>query len=224
MKLKSHFFLLPFLVTNTFAQSWKKQSNKNMADSVYAVYSWEVHDDVHGAYGEIILTKGRRFSYISASPLSNQEFSEGTYYLKKDTLILNSDLQYNNIMVKIEYIDSSKTDSNYKRINFPRNILGDTLTDGYYLINYDSSLSGMFFPDFPITTRDRILLDSMHHFKVKINRADFGSDWIPVQKNNKFINVIILTTKDYHDNNPKVFSNYKFLIKGDSIIEITRTL
>jgi hypothetical protein len=41
MKLKSHFFLLLFLVTNTFAQSWKKQSNKNMADSVYAVYFWE---------------------------------------------------------------------------------------------------------------------------------------------------------------------------------------
>ena len=144
MKLSISNTIFLFLFgTTCYSQNWLKQ-DIDKSDSLYAKFSWDAHDNYHSALGEIILSKSGKFNYVSARPLMNKEFSKGFYKIIKDTLILNSELQPNNIKVSIEYLDSLNTDSAYKILNFPLNELGKPIYQAYYSLNNDTSLNNIY--------------------------------------------------------------------------------
>lgn len=203
-----------FILSKSYGQNWAKQPNTK-PDSLFAVYSWEAHDDYHSAGGEIILTKSGRFSYKAFYPLNSYEYSEGDYRIKKDTLILTSDFQTDNMKVAIDYVDTTTSDSTYTRLTFPQNQNGNTLYNAYYFINGDTSVNGHYDPMLPF---NRELLASIKSIKVAFYEINCGSMWIPVNQADKFIKVTLLTDKNLNEGSYKVIKNWKLKIVENKLI------
>jgi hypothetical protein len=221
--LRSIVFIPLFFIANAYAQNnWQKQKVEKKPDSIYAIYSWAERMGQHGASGKLILSKSGRFTYSSSWPLANENFSEGTYSINKDTIILNSYVQPENIEIRIEYIDSLNIDKSYNRLPLPIDLKGKSVY-AYYLINNDSTDNGIFVPDDIINPNFRNLIDSIYSLKVQINTTHFGSKWVTIPKNNKFIRVVVLTEKDFYYYRPEVITNYKILIKGNKLIDISNS-
>jgi hypothetical protein len=220
--LKSIFFIPLFFIANTYAQDWQKKKNDKKIDSMYATYSRQEPYGQHPASGNLVLLKSGRFKYSSIRPIYFEQFSEGIFSIRKDTLILNSYAQPENLSVTVEYVDSLNTDSSYDRLPLPKNLNGEVL-NGYYLINSDTIANGFYVSGFPIGFNYKNLIDSMYRLKVKTRDGDFGSKWIPIAKTDKFIRVLVLTEKDFSYYKPVVITNYKFLIKGNKLVDISNS-
>ena len=219
-QLSKYIFLIftgVFVASFSYSQDWTKQLINKKGDSLFAVYAWEAHDDYHSASGEIILTKKARFSYSAFYPFNFHEYSEGTYRINKDTLILTSDFQSDNMKVAINYIDTTTSDTSYTRLSFPRNQKGDTLYNAYYFINNDTSVNGHYDPMLPDS---RGLLTSIKSIKVRFYETDCGSDWIPINQTDKFIKVTLLADTNLNERLYKVLSGWKFKITKEKLIDL----
>ena len=213
-------FLLLFTINFTiilYSQDWKKENINPHADSLLAVYSWSAGNQYHTAWGKLFLFKNKRYKYSSFYPFADEEYSEGNYKFRKDTLILNSDFQPNKVQVKVNYLDTSITDTAFKKINFIKNKNGKLIYNGYYLLNNDTTLNGWYDPGLPF---NKNLLNSIHSLKVLFNYNDFSSAWIPILTNDKFIEVVILSDKDFDNYRNKVFTNYKFRMNKKMLVEL----
>lgn len=204
-----------FILSKACGQNWTKQSDTK-ADSLFAVYTWEAHDDYHSAAGEIVLTKKGRFFYKAFYPLNSHEYSEGAYRIKKDTLILTSDFQADNMKVAINYVDTTTSDSAYIRLTFPQNQNGDTLYNAYYFINGDTSVNGHYDPMLPY---NRELLTSIKSIKVAFYETNCGSMWMPINQADKFIKVTLLTDKNLNERSYKAI-DWKFKIVKNELIRL----
>jgi hypothetical protein len=205
------------------AQRWNKTKiQKNNGDTA-AVYSWESHNDYHFAYGRLVLLRSGRFIYTSERPFDITAFSEGTFRINKDTLVLNSDLQADNVELKVEYIDSTNNDSSYKRLSFLTNLQDTVLWKARYQLNNDTTINGSYYADFPLSWYPKNFLLKIFSLKVEFGPG-FGSPWIPLLAGNQFIKVTVLSDKDFNNYEPKVLTNYKFLIRGNKLVDITGKL
>jgi len=227
MKCTPKYFML-FCVAIALAISlfgqrweWKRQPLDKKADSVFAIYSWEMHDNNHSAAGEIVLMKTGRFKYTSHRPMGYQEYSDGKYTIKKDRLTLISDLQSTNIKIAVTYIDTSIADTLYTRLYAPTNNKGDYISNAYYFLNHDTTNIGWFDPAYPL---NRHYLNSITSLKVVFDGTDFGSDWIPITRSDKFIRVTVLTDKNYSKYRPRVFASWKFNMTKSKIIELSKSI
>lgn len=218
-KVITYFIFLISSAVNAHAQSWNRITiNKNNTDTL-AIYRWEWYNDYHSAYGELDLLKSGRFVYNSERPLDFREFSEGTFTISKDTLILNSDLQADNVQIKVEYIDSTNNDTTYKRLSFLRNLDDTILWKARYMLNNDTTFRGTYYADFPLSFYPKNFLSNIISLKVELGPG-FGSSWIPIRKNNKFMKVTVLSHKDFNRYQPKVLTNYKFVLVGNKLVDI----
>lgn len=208
-----------FIALFSYSQNWTKQPSKAKQDSIFAVYAWEAHDQYHAAGGEITLTKKGRFQYRSFRPLSYQEHAEGTYRMKKDTIILTSDLQSDNLKVAITYLDGVGNDTLYSRLLHPLKKDGDTLYNTYYFLNNDTSLNGHYDPSFASNIAP---LTSVKNLKVMFYDTNWGSAWIPVTQPDKFLKVIVLTAVDVDDRTYKVLKDWKLKVVGNRLIDLSQ--
>jgi hypothetical protein len=214
-------FLLCFSVlslSSLSGQEWIKERSVKKNDSIFAIYSWRIDLKVHSGYGKIILKKGGRFFY-SSELLGAKDYSEGRYRIKENLLTLTSDLQFDNIKFEIKYIDTTIIDSSYSRLTFPQNLKGETMYCGYYYLNWDTSWNGLYLPGF---LRDPRKLDSLKSIKVGFDPNNFGTKFVTVEKSNRFIKVVILTEKNFDNYSPLVFSNWRFRILKNKLIEISK--
>lgn len=185
---------------------------------MYAVYVWQYHDQYHSAFEKLILLKNGRYNYTSYHPFSNKEYSEGSYAITKTTLTLNNDFQPGNLPVKIDYIDTSNTDTLFKKLNFARNMKGKIIYSSYYSIDTDTSDRTAFFPNYLF---DMFLIQRrFSRIKLCFDNEGFTSAWTPVLQNNKFIQVTILSDKDFDEYKNKVFADVKFTIKKNKLIPL----
>jgi len=210
-------FAFVFNFSLSHCQDWTKQKLQSK-DTEFAIYSWEAHDEYHSAYGEIFLLKNGQFKYFSHYPLNTNEFSVGNYIIHKDTLLLTSDFQKNNMKVDISYIDSSTTDTSYTRLSFPRNQKGKILFNAYYFLNNDTSFKSHLDPKLPY---NKELLNSITSLMVRFYDMDCGSDWIPISTSNKFINVTMMTDKNLDGESLYKVMNWKFKMSSDKLIAVT---
>lgn len=221
-RIKKYTFLVlilsTFIVKVSSAQNWKKETLNKRQDSLFAVYSWEVHDKVHGAGEQITLTKKGRFKYTGYWPLNSKKFSEGYYSIDDNIITLNSDLQFDNVKANIAYFDTTAKDPLYSRLSFPKNNKGESIFKSFYYINYDTTSKGIFDPEFLIHLN---LTHSIKSIKVRFWNADFGSSWIPIQQNGKFISVKINTDENFDSYKPKVLKNWKLKIYKNRLIDFT---
>lgn len=222
MQCFKYLFLLAttiFVTLFSYSQNWTRQPSKAKRDSLFAVFSWEAHDQYHAAGGEIILLKNGRFRYWEFYPLNFQEHAEGTYRIKKDTLTLTSDLQSDNLKAIINYVDSIGNDTLYTRLRHPMNKKGDTLYNAYYFINNDTSVNGHYDPWFYSNIPPLTVVKSL---KVMFYDTNWGSNWIPVTQPDKFLKVTVLTDVDTDDHTYKVLKNWKFKIIGNRLIDLSK--
>jgi hypothetical protein len=210
-------FFCCFFVSKTHCQDWGKKVLSKNDDSLFAVYTWDAHDNYHSAGGEIILTKKGRFKYSAFYPLNFHEWSEGAYKVIKDTLVLAGDFQLDNMKTDISYIDTLSKDSSYTRLSFPLNQKGDTLFNAFYFINNDTSANGQYDPMFPFNQKQ---LTSMKSIKVRFYETDCGSPWIPIDQPDKFIKVTLLTDKNLNQPLYKVINGWKFKIVKNKLINV----
>ncbi len=213
------FSLLIFLSLNyslCICQDWTKQKlQKN--DTISSIYSLEAHDAYHSAFAEIILFKDGKFKYSAHYPLNNNEYSEGKFNLKNDTLSLVSDFQKNNMKVTLIYIDTITVGTSYARISFPRNLKGEIFYNAYYFINNDTTFKNQFDP---MMLYHKEILDSIKSIMVKFYDMDCGSTWIPITNPNTFIKVIMMTDKNLDNDMEYKIINWEFKIKNDKLITI----
>lgn len=167
----------------------------------------------------MILGKNGRFKYSAFYPLNYFEWSEGTYKIHKDTLVLLSDFLSNNMKVAVDYIDTTTNDTSYTRLSFPLNQKSDTLYNAFYFINEDSSTNGHFDP---MLTINRELLTSIKSIKVRFYETDCGSSWIPIDQPDKFIKVTLLTDKNLNERLYKVINSWKFKIVKNKLINLSQ--
>jgi hypothetical protein len=208
-----------FFAYTSYSQNWTKQPLKRGDESLFAIYVWEQHDQNHGAKGEIILTKKGRFSYSAYYPLNFQEHSSGTYQIKKDTLVLTSDLQSDNLKVTISYIDDVGNDTLFTRLRYPVNKKGDSLTNTYYFINKDTSLNSHY--DLWATSIDPLTV--VKSLKLMFYDTNVGSDWIPVTYPEKYLKVTVLTDINEDDRTYKVLKEWKFKLTGNKLTDLSGT-
>jgi hypothetical protein len=201
-------------------QEWKKQPLDKNNDSLVAIYSWEVHVSVHSAGGEIILFKTGRYKYSGYRPFDDDQYSEGSYKLTRHTLILNSDFQPDSLKVKVDYLDSFSSKSDFVRLGKPKNSNGKIIDRSFYQIN-DTATKSFFEPYYPFTWPK---LDSLRRIKLCFDGNDFTSGWIPISVNDKFIQITILSDKDFDVYKNKVFTNVKFRVKKKKIVATSKTL
>ena len=216
-------FLLLFTINFTnilYSQNWKKENINPHADSLLAVYSWSAGNQYHTAWGKLFLFKNKRYKYSSFYPFANEEYSEGNYKFRKDTLILNSDFQANNLPIRIEYSD---TDIQDRPLSFLRNLDGVLLRQARYFLNNDTSIAGSYYADFPLTTYPKDFLTNIKTLKVEVSPG-ITSQWMPIEKNKRFIIVTVLSRKDFNEYHPKVLTNYKFLELENKLIDLTGRL
>lgn len=180
------------------------------------IYRWSAKNDYHSAYGEIVLLKSGRFAYNSERPLAFHEYSEGFYSFKKDTLILNSDFQFDNVPIKIEYSDTAVQD---RRLSFAYNLDNVQLWKARFFFNNDTSITSSYYADFPLDLYSKNFLTNIKTLKLEVSPG-IASQWMKVNENAKFIKVTVLSSKDFNEYQPKVLTNYKFLRINNKLVDL----
>ena len=218
MKGMSKYILFHFIFLFWFnlvsCQVWNKQSLEGKADSLYAIYVWEASDEYHTASGKLILERNGRFTYSAYYPLNQHEYSDGNFIIKDNILTVTSDFQSANLKANIKYIDRAISDLAACRLSYPINQNGDTLYFINYRLNNDSTIFDL------IDVCDNNLVNSIRRLRVDFWDNHFGTDWIPIENNSKFIQVTILTDKNLNDYHPKIL-NWKFKIDGNRLMDIS---
>jgi len=202
----------------SYAQHWTEQPLNKKADSLKALYSWEVHDEFHSAGGEITLLKDGRFYYFEYHPLNYYKHSDGTYQINNGVLTLKSYLQANNLQVSVNYPGNAPSDSLSKRLGFVVNSCGDTLFNAYYFLNYDTSFKMTYDPMFPENVDPFIKLRSI---RVMIYDSNLGSPWIKINYPDQIMKVTVLTNLDGKDDYI-ILNNWKFKVEGKRLIELNK--
>ncbi len=173
----------------------------------------------NAAYGELILLKSGRFIYNLKRSLDSDNYSEGVYRFKMDTLILNSDLQNGNLKIRVEYSYTPIGDTQERRLSFARNLNGDRLHIAGYFFNNDTAIRSSYYGDFQLSYYPNNYLQEIKSLKLEVSPG-INSSWIPILKNNKYIIVTGLSHADFNEYSPKVLTNYKFLKRRNSVIDL----
>ena len=215
------FFLL--LISNlTYSQIWSKISACLVDSDTLAIYRWDDKNRYHLAYGELVLLKSNRFIYNSAKPFNDQEYTEGFYIFAKDTLILNSDFQDGNLKVRIDYTNTPKDINTSRRLSFAYNSNGIKLSTAKYFLNYDTSKNGIYYADFPLNSYRPDFLNNISSLKLEVIPG-ISSAWIPILNNKMFINVTVLSDKNFDKYKPKVITNCRFLSHANTLISLDKS-
>ncbi len=219
-QLKNIFLLVTATLVGHFShsQNWTKQKTEGKQDSIFAIYGWEEHDQFHASGAKIVLSMNGRFEYVAFRPLNHEEHAEGNYLIKKDTLILTSDFQSDNLRVEISYDkEILGDDSLYGRLLHPVNKRGDTVYNTYYFLNNDSSLNGHYDP----SLSSNINPLTLKNLKVMFYDTNLGSSWLSVTQPGKFLRVRILDDVNLTDRTYKVLKDWKFKLVGSKLIELS---
>lgn len=203
-----------------YSQDWQKVARSINNSDTTVVYRWTANDGHHGAYGEIVLLRSGRFTYNSERPLESHEYTEGFYTFNKDTLILNSDLQSDNLPIKIEYLDTGRQD---RRLSFAYNLDSIQLWKTRYLFNNDTSMVSSYYADFPLESYPKDFLANIRTLKIEVSPG-IASQWMPVNEKAKFIKVTVLSRRNFNEYQPKVLTNYKFLRIDNKLADLIGSL
>jgi hypothetical protein len=133
----------------------------------------------------------------------------------EDQLILNSDIQKNNLPIKVSYHSMDKSDKDVKKINFIKDLKGNPVDYAFVYINDDSTscMDGDL-----LCTKEFKTIDSI---KVRFENYGISSKWITVEPFDGVIQITIQTYKNLR--NYIVLNNRKYKIYKTKIVEVKQT-
>lgn len=177
-------------------------------DSVFASYQYR---DLTGyAAASILLIDNKNFYYKDGTDLE-EYFSSGMWKIKKDTLILTSHFDRNNIPVSVTEYSSDFTDS--VDIKWVRNINGDIVKDATIYFNGDSSKNSCM-PVFSNCKRNKGVIG-----KIKIVFNNCSTSWYELK--NEFASQIEPVLKlDFVLDKYVFMEEKRYLIREQGLYEL----
>lgn len=133
-------FFLSFVSIQTQAQDLilTKLTAKDRKDGVQSTYTYV--SPPHGE-GQLLLYKNGTFYYSHSVAMQSEDmFSQGNWFKKGDTLILDNAIKNGHVPIQLSYsMDSTHLLDSF-RIGVVKNLKGDEMPDGLVAINRDSNI------------------------------------------------------------------------------------
>lgn len=208
--MKHIVFTIIFLLNSLFifSQNYiKVKLNKKEKQTGIQSHWQRDATDGHYVMFDLFLYRNGQYEYLRTDNLY-PEYSNGSWTMSENQLIIRSRFQKNELPVKISYIPS---DTNGKRkIAQIRNLKNDII-EAYSCINTDSTMC--YYGD----QLCKGSYDNIERVKVGLENSELQSPWIKVKQGNETIQLIIDT-----DLNIKKYSTFTkvFLVSKNKIIEI----
>jgi len=211
-----HFNLL--LTAQTFQnRGLTEQEEKNGVKAVFINTAFEYS-------AKLTLFKNATFTYEENA--TNHIFSGGKWINKNDVIVLNSEIDSNEVFVKLLYFDSDTVRTYYEeaqnsqmnaplyrtKFQVPINLKGSPFPDSRIFVNNDSSYCFPFF--------DTCVGEVSSFNKIKIDFGDgFKTKWIMLN-NRHFKRLLIVAQYSFLFNDYLAFRNYKLKIDGNRLLKI----
>lgn len=138
-KLTFSFFLW-FVCIQLEAQDFTlgRLTAKDKKDHVLSAYAYV--SPPHGR-GQLLLYQNGTFYYSHSVAMQSEDvFSQGTWFKKGDTLVLDNAIKNGHVPIQLSYsMDSSQLLDGF-RVGVVKNLKGDEMTDGLIAINREANL------------------------------------------------------------------------------------
>ena len=177
-------------------------TTQEVKEKVQYHYQYE-YQDGHVGTIDLLLLKNGTFKYFLASNVY-YTFSTGRWKRSKDIITLNSDIQKNELPIKIIYRSKDSSDFDIKKISFIKDLKGNVISYAFVYINNDST-----------SCMDGDILcigsyKSIDSIRVGFENYGISSKWIQVNPFDGIIQIIIQTHRNLR--NYIVFNNVKYRI------------
>ncbi len=180
------FILINLAITGNYLQCYaqvlKQLKKKTQESELSSHYQYESKSG-HYTFINLFLYKTGKFEYNLYSNVYHC-FSTGTWEMNKNIIQLKSDLQKNNLPVKVIYVSNKTEQNNKRRIAIIKNLKNEDVTDAFIYVNNDSTRC--IYGD-QICSSSYQSIDSL---KVLLEN-EIASGWISIEKNNSDIQLII---------------------------------
>ena len=139
-------------------------------------------------------------------------FSTGHWKISKDILTLNSDIQSNDLPIKLIYRSKEGSESDIKKIALIKDLKGSIIDYAFVYINNDT-----------ISCMDGDLICTGQYEKIDSIRVGFenhgiSSKWIPVKTFDGVLQIIIQTNRDLR--NYIVLNNEKYKCSVNGLVKL----
>ena len=197
------------LVSNSllFAQELMKAKCKNEDKKNNLLSSYEYNATDHYMNIKLLLFKDSTFQFTLNS-FNRDLFSNGKWTERDSTLILKSNLNSENIPIKLIYSDSVNGISNLK-IGVIRNLVGEEMPDALALVNNKSIKC---IPSYGICNKEFETIDSIKIFF----ESGPSSKWLQIEKS-KYSQIIPIVEVNFLISNYMFFEDRKYRILNSSI-------
>ena len=208
MKMRLLSLLLIFFNLSVHGQDLKRVSlSKKEISSVKAHYQWESTDG-HFAIEDLWLLKNGTYEYKITSNLNNA-FSDGVWNQSEDILTLTSELQKDNLPIKVSFHPKGNSDFDVKRIAFLRDLNDSVVWNAFVYINNDST-SCM---DGDLTCRGEYTV--INRIRVQYENYGISSQWVNIKPFEGLLQVTIQSRKDLR--NFIVFASKKYRLVNNRL-------
>jgi hypothetical protein len=207
MKCLSIFFLFIAPVCRCQELSLIKLTKEEENKSAKYHYQWESTDG-HVAIIDLFLFGDQTYKYSISSNVYNA-FSSGHWKIFKDTMTLTSNLQKDNLPIKVLYRQRDSNDFNVRKIAFLKDLNGTLVNYAFIYINNDSTSCDY---------GDLLCIgnyNSIDSIRVRLENHGIYSPWVRIKPFNDLIQVIIQTTQNLR--NYIVFDEEKYLIQKNKL-------
>lgn len=208
--LKTYVFI-PFLgclLLINVVNGYNKEFLNCTRDSTYATYQYRDSDGFSGT--DISLNYNKNFYYSTGTDLQ-QFFSKGTWFIIKDTLILRSSIQKDEIPITIKVVSEEPQDSLI--IDQVKNMNQDIVKDATVYFNNDTLKRCM-----PVFNECTAIRHGIRKIKLTFNNNAL-TKWHELGNiENGKIQVIV--NVDFSLDNYKFLADKKYLIKKEGLYEL----
>lgn len=177
-------------------------------DSIFAFYQYRTLEGFAGT--SIKLNQNKSFYYSTGTDIQ-QSFSSGMWEIVKDTLILKSFINRDDIPVTITEITTEHEDS--ITIGLIKNLNGDIIKDATVFINGDTTINCM-----PAFDDCRFIKGSIRKVKLAFNN-NCSTKWYEL-KNESTSRIEPIVNVDSPFNSYVFLSNKKYIIKKKGLYEL----
>lgn len=177
------------------------------SDSVYAEYRFI--SPYKNGFESIVLKKDKTYNYVLENHI--QHFSSaGKWEIRKDTLVLNSAVQKNDLPIIVKE-DSIYNNAEYLQIDWVKNLQGDVMHDATIFINGDTSKSCM--PVFENSCK--IKKGDLKSLQIQLSNNVTSQSYTLKSTNTNHLTITVYL--NYSLGMYIFFSNDKFIISGKKL-------
>lgn len=207
--MKLFFFLLAFFCLSLNAQDLTvvQLTSEDKVEDVKSHYRWE-NSDGHFAIIDLWLLNSGRYVYKITSNVYNA-YSEGFWKKSKNFITIKSEIQKDNLPIKVSFRPKTLNDFDVKRIAFLKDLNDSIVSNAFIYVNNDSisCLYGDMMCQGYFTTITRV--------RVQYENLGISSQWVDLQPFEGLLQITILSRKNL--SNFIVFPSKKYRIIDDKL-------